>query len=139
MSLRGRCPCGNFRIDWQTVDHSLVPRACQCDYCRGHDAAWVSKSGTRVSVHIASGSFHRVTRQGSGSAAFHECAGCDVVVCVTAEIDGDTYGALNAACIDNRAGFGTPVDKDFSGQGPSDKQARWRDNWCAPVSFHEAG
>lgn len=43
LPLEGRCSCGNLSVHWQTVDYSVVPRACQCDYCRAHDAAWVAK------------------------------------------------------------------------------------------------
>ncbi|MFT4615454.1 MAG: hypothetical protein ACI9NT_002608 [Bacteroidia bacterium] len=135
MSLRGHCPCRNFELVWQTVDLSLVPRACQCEYCRGKGAAYVSKSGSAFTVQIHQPEMHNVVRHGSGTAMFHECGGCGAVVFVTAEIEGLTYGALNAACINNTRGFGSPVTVDFSAQDAADKVSRWQQNWCCPVTL----
>lgn len=133
MSLRGYCPCRNFELNWQTVDYSLIPRACQCDYCRNRSVSYVSKSGSGFSVHVHKPESYIVVRHGSGTAAFHECSFCDTVVFVSAEIDGQTYGAINSACIRNPHGFGTAVATDSNNQGLSEKTRRWRQNWCTPV------
>lgn len=135
MSLRGSCQCNNFQITWYTRDYSLVPRACQCDYCRTRGAAWVSKSGTAVQVRVRNPRLHRVARHGSGNARFHECANCGDSVVVTARIDGDEYGVLNASCLSNPMGFADSVKTDFAGQSAEEKRDRWRQNWCCPVSI----
>lgn len=135
MSLRGHCSCRNFELSWQTVDYSLIPRACQCAYCRNKGAAYVSKSGSGFSVHVHKPDSYKLVRQGSGTAAFHECSFCNMVVFVTAKIGGQTYGAINSACINNRQGFGAAVAMDFSVQDALEKTRRWQQNWCSPVSL----
>ena len=133
MSITGSCDCNNFEIFWHTVDHSLVPRACQCDYCLPRGAAYVSKSRTKFDVLIHNTKLHKQVQQGSHTAVFHECAGCEQVVCVTSEIDGEMFGALNARCLNNKFGFPAPIQTDFGEQTADQKRERWRQNWCCPV------
>lgn len=133
VSLHGGCRCNNLRVTWRTTDYSVVPRACQCDYCRANSATWVSKSGTAIELRILDESLHSVVTQGSRSAEFHECGGCGELVLVTARIDGEVYGALNAKRVDNRFGFAPAVAIDYAGQTAEQKRQRWRDNWCSPV------
>ncbi len=133
MSITGGCSCKNIEIVWHTVDHSLMPRACQCDYCLPKGAAYVSKSGTRVEVTIRSEQLHNEVRHGSENAVFHECTQCDQVVFVTAKFEGEVYGVLNANHLNNKFGFADPVERNFSSQTPEEKRDRWRENWCHPV------
>lgn len=135
MTLTGGCQCRNIELRWQCVDLSLVPRACQCAYCRSKGASYVSKSGTRVTVSIRNPNLHTTVRHGSEQADFHECIHCGELVLVTSEIDGETYGALNASCIDNPRGFSPSVATDTRASSAADKQARWRANWCGPITF----
>ena len=134
--LAGSCSCNNMRVNWHTLDHSLVPRACQCAYCLSRSAAYVSKSGTRFEVFIGNSDLHRTSRQGSNSAVFHECAYCNELVFVTASIENDQYGALNANCLNNTFGFGPARPVDYGGQSAQQKLDRWKLNWCCPVLIH---
>jgi hypothetical protein len=131
--MRGSCSCNNIKVLWHTVDYSVVPRACQCEYCRAQGAAYVSKSGTAVEVSIHKAGLHRIVTHGSGVARFHECGNCGELVFVTTDIDGEIYGALNATCLENKLGFSTQVKADYSDDTAAQKQERWRQNWCHPV------
>jgi hypothetical protein len=133
LSITGGCRCNNLRVTWHTKDYSGVPRACVCDYCRARGAAYVSKSGTAVEVRIHNKRRHAIVTHGSHSAEFHECGACGDLVVVTAQIDGETYGALNARCLDNKHGFAAAVAIDYSGHTTEQKRLRWRQNWCSPV------
>ena len=133
MALYGSCRCRNIEIRWQIIDLSLVPRACQCDYCRCRAAAWVSKSGSRFDATIRNSDLHREVTHGSGRARFHECSNCEEAVFVTAELDGELYGVLNANCLQNPQGFWSPVTTEFGTQSAEQKMERWRQNWCYPV------
>jgi len=130
MSIRGNCRCRNIEVRWQITDYSLVPRACPCVYCKQKSAAYVSKSGSRFAVIIHNNALHRTAQNGSNQAHFHECANCGDLVFVTAEIEGDTFGALNAHCLHNKYGFPTPVPTDNTSQSAREKLARWRQHWC---------
>lgn len=136
--MYGSCSCKNIEIHWQTIDYSLVPRACQCDYCRSRQAAWVSKSGSKFEIRIHREALHRAATHGSGCAAFHECCHCGEVVFVTAEIDGALYGVLNANCLQNPQGFAPAVRTEFASQSAQQKIDRWRQNWCHPVRIVSA-
>ncbi len=135
MTMRGSCTCRNIQVAWRTVDYSVVPRKCLCAYCKSRDAAYVSKSGTLVQVSIHNADLHNIVRQGSGTAEFHECGNCHDLVFVTAAIQGDVYGALNANCLENTRGFSPAVDTDFREQCAAEKLQRWRLNWCHPVQI----
>ena len=137
MSICGGCSCSNIEITWQVIDYSLVPRACQCDYCASRSAAYVSKSGTRFEAVIRDSQYHRTIRHGSNSAVFHECTNCNQVLFVTAEIDGALYGALNANHLVNKFGFADPVRVNFSSHTAAQKRRRWHQNWCYPVVIVE--
>ncbi len=135
MSLRGSCRCNNIEVLWHTVDYSIVPRACQCEYCLAKGAAYVCKSGTAVDVCIHKEPLHRISMHGSKTARFHECGHCGDVVFVTADIDGDVYGVLNALCMKNKLGFSAAVPTDYSAEAAETKRDRWRQNWCHPVTI----
>ena len=135
MSLRGACRCNNICLTWKNIDFSLVPRQCGCNYCSVRSAAYVSKSGSAVSVSIRNRALYRVSNHGSGQAGFHECAHCGDVVLVSAEIDDELYCAINVNCLQDRHRFPAPVQINFSNQSPELKLARWRDNWCYPLRW----
>lgn len=139
MSIYGSCQCKNIEIRWQLIDLSLVPRACQCSYCVSMGAAYVSKSRSRFEATIHDDACYREVKHGSKHAIFHECTNCDVVVFVTAEIDGEIFGALNANCLINKLGFSVPIPTDFSAESGTQKQDRWRKNWCQPVLITKRG
>ena len=135
MAIKGQCECGNIQLHWQTVDLSLVPRACGCEYCAEHGAHWVSKHGTRFTAMINRPEQHRTVTHGSRSARFHECTHCNQPVFISADLQGEVFGVLNASCLSNPAGFAKPVAADFSSQNAEQKQERWRRNWCSPVTI----
>ncbi len=136
--MRGQCQCGNLRIHWQNIDLSLVPRVCQCEFCRARALAWVSKSGTRVTLAIANPGLHRILHQGTATVDFHCCTFCDTLVMATCTSDGTTYGALNANCMANPQGFGEPVPVTLDRDPLPQRMERRRRNWCAPVIISRA-
>lgn len=133
--MTGGCDCNNIQVTWQTVDYSVIPRACHCEYCLSRHAAYVSKSGTRFVALIRNEDLHARVQHGSRTAVFHECVNCQQVVFVTAEIDGDIYGAMNANLLNNKLGFLSPVETNFGSQTAEQKRERWQQNWCHPVEI----
>ena len=133
MSITGGCDCDNIQITWHIAEHALAPRACQCDYCVSKSAAYVTQPGTSFDALIRNERLHKEVRHGSNNAVFHECVNCGQLIFVTAEIDGERYGALNASHLHNKGGFSKCVELDFSSQTALQKIERWRKNWCQPV------
>lgn len=118
--MRGGCRCGNIQLDWRSVDLSIVPRACACDFCRTRAVLWVGKAGTET-------------------ARFHECGHCDTLVLASCGIDGLCHGVLNANCLVNPAGFAAPVPLVLADEPLAERLERRRRNWCCPVLFDVAG
>lgn len=133
--MKGSCNCRNIVLDWQTVDFSPVPRRCDCSFCRARDLCWVSKQGTRLRVTINNARYHELLRQGTETAEFHRCTHCGQIVLASSEIDGDLYAVINAATLDNPAGFAEPVSADFDGEALGDRLERRRLNWCGPLQI----
>ncbi|MDG1944215.1 MAG: hypothetical protein P8J17_08150 [Halioglobus sp.] len=52
---------------------------------------------------------------------------------MTADIGGESFGALNANCMINKFGFLAAIETDFSDQSAAEKLEQWRKNWCHPV------
>ena len=103
----GSCHCGNLRWRFETALTlgEIAPRACDCDFCSRHRAAWVSDSQgmLRVEVHHAAG-LQRY-RQGSQQAEFLMCGTCGVLVAAIAcSEDGRLLGAVNRNAFDQRDG-----------------------------------
>ncbi len=135
MTLRGSCRCYNLTVSWQNVDYSLVPRACDCHYCRHRGAVWVSKSGSALNLQVQRTAAYVQSHQGSEQAAFHECRHCGDVVAVTVLIDDDRYGAVNLNCLRDACRFPPAVMVQLTGLAPEEKRERWRQNWCCPVTL----
>jgi hypothetical protein len=103
----GGCHCGALR--WQFTTTKLLddfsPRACDCDYCTRHRAAWISDPAGQLRIHASTAKLQRY-RQGSGQAEFLLCRDCGVLVAVTARgDDGRLFGAVNRNAFDQRDAF----------------------------------
>jgi len=133
MSMSGGCDCNNITVAWYTNEYNHTPRACQCDYCLSKSAAYVTESGTKIEVTINNEALHKTIQHGSNSANFHECTNCNQVVFVTAKIDGQIYGAINADVLVNKQKLSAPTKLNFSSQTAEQKRDRWRQNWCHPI------
>lgn len=133
----GGCHCGNLRWQFGTTRTAgeFAPRACDCDYCSRHRAAWVSDSqGTlRIDVHHAAG-LQRY-RQGSKQAEFLVCGACGVLVAVVARDGGGRLlGAVNRNAFDERNGFAGETTVSPRMLAADAKLARWTHLWT-PVEL----
>lgn len=131
--INGYCDCKNIEVKWAIDDCKLIPRACQCEYCVSKSAAYVSRPGTAVEIFIRNPDLHKEVKHGSNSAIFHECENCNQIIFVTAEMDGECYGALNARQLTNKMDFLAEVKSNIAQQSAIQKKERWRRNWCCPV------
>ena len=127
---RGGCHCGTVQLVLETR-HPLAdftPRACDCDFCTRHRAAWVSDEAGDLRITASDGL--RRYRQGSGQAEFLFCGNCGVLVAVicTGE-DGLLRGAINRNSFDRRELFATEVTASPQQLAPEAKLARWTQLW----------
>lgn len=128
---RGGCHCGALR--WEFVSrvavHSLSPRACDCDFCTRHHAAWVSDPEGHLGIR-GNPAMLQCFRQGSEQAEFLLCRHCGVLVAVIArDNDARMIGAANRNAFDARDQF---VDETVVSPrllAADAKRARWNEMW----------
>jgi hypothetical protein len=132
----GGCHCGALRFEFSTAQAlpAFVPRACDCDFCTRHRAAWVSDAAGSLRIEADGVRLQRY-RQGSGQAEFLLCAGCGVLVAVMARTgDGRLLGAANRNAFDGRDAFTDETSVSPQQLGPEAKLSRWTQLWT-PVEF----
>jgi len=127
----GGCHCGALR--WEFVSRkavsSLSPRACDCDFCTRHRAAWVSDPEGNLGIRGDRATL-QCFRQGSEQAEFLLCRNCGVLVAVIDRCNqGRMIGAVNRNAFDARDEF---VDETIVSPrllAADAKRARWSQLW----------
>ncbi len=134
-TVSGGCHCGNIRIAIELTHASETyrPRACDCDFCRKHAAAYVSDAQGSLLVRIKDERHSRKYRQGSELADFLLCARCGVLVGVFYQGDARLYAAVNAKAVDPGANFGAEQTVSPQKLASGEKLTRWQDVWFANV------
>jgi hypothetical protein len=135
--VRGGCYCGNIRLDAVlSRDVSAYnPRACDCDFCLKHAAAYVSDA--RGSLRIQVGNAQEVTRfrQGSNTAEMLLCRSCGVLIGALYREGEHLFGTLNFKALDSRASFGPEQSVSPKTLSADAKVQRWRELWFPNVSL----
>lgn len=133
---RGSCHCGNITLTIDTVLHpsEIYPRACDCDFCRKHGAAYVSDPSGSLSLWIENMAELVKYRQGSEIAEFLLCKRCGVLVAACYEWENHLYATVNMRVMDDRESLG--LEKTVSPRllGNEGKIQRWKDVWFSNVS-----
>ncbi len=134
--LKGGCHCGNIHMEihMSRRPSEYHPRACDCDFCKKHGAAYLSDPGGSVRIHIKDEHSSGKYRQGNELAEFLYCRNCAVLIAALYENNGRLYAAVNANAIKERADFAEQravSPKTLSG---AEKMQRWQDVWFADVS-----
>ena len=123
--------CGALRWRFTTGKalSAFAPRACDCDFCTRHRAAWVSDADGALRIHAQASRLRRY-RQGSGQAEFLLCGGCGVLVAVVARgTDGRLLGAANRNAFDAGADLGAETVVSPQALAADAKLARWTQLW----------
>jgi hypothetical protein len=135
-SLKGGCHCGQLRIEMtlSREARSYQPRACDCEFCRMHGAAYVSDPSGSVSLHIKAETDRGSYRQGSGQADLVYCRQCGVLVGALYEETGQLYVTINARTIDGPTPFSADQPASPKSLSGEQKVTRWRDIWFRKVT-----
>lgn len=135
-ALQGGCHCGNIRLELTLtrVPGSYNPRACDCDFCTKHSAAYISDPAGTLEVRIRDESRANRYRQGSGQAEFLICAECGVLAGVFYASAEGVRGAVNARAVEGGAAFGPMQAVSPKNLSPADKARRWQDVWFPNVA-----
>lgn len=134
--LSGSCHCRNVQvaIELPLEPQTYNPRACDCDFCVKHGAAYVSDPNGSLLIQARDQQLLRRYRQGSGTAECLICGNCGVLVAIIYQSDGKTYGAVNAGSIDGAAAFGERKVVSPKVLSASEKTGRWEKLWFPNVT-----
>jgi hypothetical protein len=140
-TLRGGCHCGGVRVEFTTVRDvaDINPRACDCSFCQKHGAAYISDPSGALRIVAAKPNTLHSYRQGSEAACFRLCGQCGVLVAVTFEHEGGTYGAVNAGCLDEPGILGARVPASPQWLNPQERVSRWLQVWVPDVQLEVSG
>ncbi|MGH8402005.1 MAG: GFA family protein, partial [Gammaproteobacteria bacterium] len=135
--INGGCHCGNILVELELAHapENYNPRACDCDFCRKHSAAYVSDPQGSLSCRINDERYCGWYRQGSGIAEFLICTHCGVLVAVLYRNDGQLHAAVNAKAINGGKGFGMEQSVSPKTLSASEKVTRWQEFWFHNVSI----
>ncbi len=135
--LIGGCHCGNIVVDVHLTSspETCQPRACDCDFCRKHGAAWISDSKGSLRIEIRNAHESGSYRQGSGQAELLLCKSCGVLVAVLFRTDMTIHGAVNVRALAGAAQFSGEQAVSPQKLSPSQKASRWQDIWFSDVEI----
>ncbi|HEV8324819.1 MAG TPA: GNAT family N-acetyltransferase [Myxococcota bacterium] len=138
--LRGRCRCGNVEVRLRTArpPETLPLRACQCSFCREHDARTVTDPAGTAWIGIADAAAVQRHRFALATADFLLCKRCGAYAGAVADDGaGGTRATLNAALfVPALEQAAEPVDYD--GESAAARAARRRVAWT-PAQVVEVG
>ena len=137
----GGCHCGNILVELELArtPSAYNPRACDCDFCRKHCAAYVSDAQGSLLIRIKDERADGRYRQGSGQAECLVCRNCGVLVGVLFRSEGRTYGAVNVKVVDVRTNFGAELPVSPKKLSESEKVKRWQGIWFSNVNIGDTG
>ena len=121
----GGCHCGAIRVEFDS-EKPLAPRACQCSFCRKHNARSVSDPDGKVT--IVAGDVQRY-RFGQKLADFLICPACGIYVGAVADLDGGTCAVLNLNAFDDPHLDLEGAPFSYDGESAGTRNARRRERW----------
>jgi hypothetical protein len=136
-TVTGGCHCGNLLVQLQLArpPDTYHPRACDCDFCLKHGAAYVSDPHGSLLIRVGDERQAGKYTQGSGQAELLLCRNCGVLVGALYRDGGRLYATVNATVIDGAAKFGARQPVSPKSLSDRDKAQRWREIWFPDVSM----
>jgi hypothetical protein len=133
--VNGGCHCGNIRLDIELTraPGEYSPRACDCDFCRKHGAAYISDAHGSLVIRIRDERERGMYRQGSGMAECLLCRNCGVLVGACYRSDGRLYAAVNAKVVDAGTAFAAEQSVSPKQLSAGQKTDRWKAIWFSDV------
>ena len=133
---RGSCHCGAIGFDYRTAirPNEWSVRACQCRFCRAHDALSASDPTGELSFDASDPAMLQRYRFALGTADFLLCRTCGVYIGAVIEIADQKRGIINThALIDAGANIAAPAAISYDGEDVSGRVSRRDERWT-PVT-----
>ena len=133
LELNGRCHCGNIHIRYSThiAPEQAALRACQCSFCRKHQARAVSDPAGHVEFSVAHTADLSRYQFGLRSAQFLVCRECGVYVGAFTPEHNPTSGhaTLMVNVLDDEARYGAAAPTVYDAEDAQSRTARRRRVW----------
>jgi hypothetical protein len=133
MLFKGRCHCGALGVELTTdrPPGDQVLGACQCSFCRKHNARAFSDPNAHVTLTATDPRHLQRYSFGLKTSDQIICRQCGVYVAMTLTDDGRVWSVVNIDTLDQRAAFtGAPVARDYSTEDRKGRIARRKARWC---------
>jgi hypothetical protein len=138
--LHGGCHCGGLElgIELPRPAQTYAPRACDCDFCRKHAAAYVSDPYGSLLVRVRDTAAEGRYRQGSGSAEMLLCRNCGVLLGALYRHENALLGVANVRTLESRGEFAPEQTVSPRLLSAEQKVGRWREIWFPNVNIISA-
>ncbi len=132
----GACHCGAIGFEYRTTaspaDWSV--RACQCRFCRAHDALSASDPAGELSFTASEPDRLQRYRFALATADFLLCRNCGVYIGAVIDIERSYRGIINThALIDGSDTVASPEPMIYDGEDVAGRVARRDERWT-PVT-----
>ena len=130
--LKGGCHCGaiDLELALPRPPEEEVVGACQCSFCRKHNARTVSDPNARACLVVNEPAQLQRYRFGLGASEVILCHRCGVYVAMLMIEDGRAWTTVNIDALDERARFTKPpAPRDFSGEALDGRRERRKARW----------
>jgi hypothetical protein len=133
--LSGGCHCRNILVKLQLARAAGAyrPRACDCDFCSKHGAAYVSDPHGSLIIQFKDERSVGRYRQGNALADLLLCRKCGVLIGALYDSGAGLYGAVNARVIDAGTKFGAQQTVSPQTLDAAAKAQRWQELWFPNV------
>jgi len=132
----GSCHCGaigfSYKCSIDPADWSV--RACQCLFCRSHDALSTSDPGSSIEFSATDTSQLNRYRFGLMTADFLLCRNCGVYIGAVIETDKGQFGIINTHALQPQPDkLSGPAPISYDGEVTGGRVARREERW-SPIS-----
>jgi hypothetical protein len=133
MLFHGQCHCGAIHVELATErpPEQQILGACQCSFCRKHNARALSDAKAHVTLTAADPPALQRYAFGLRTAEQIICRRCGVYVAMTLAEEERVWSVINVDALDDRALFSRPPEpRDYSAEDRAGRIARRKARWC---------
>ena len=132
----GSCHCGAIGFTYRTGNKpsEWSVRACQCSFCRAHDALSTSDPAGQLAFTAVRPESLQKYRFGLKTADFLLCRECGVYIGAAIQTPGGAYGIINLHALPEApANLATTAPISYEGEDVDGRVSRRADRWT-PVT-----
>ncbi len=135
-TYEGRCHCGAIGFAYRTAlpGERWNIRACQCTFCRAHDALSTSDPHGELDYRVSEAGMLQRYRFGGRTADFLICRRCGVYIGAQMQAEGRGWGVLNVRALRLPPANLPPAEPmSYDGESALERQQRRERRWT-PVT-----